>query len=323
MAAATVGFRAAVFLGVPSRPVSSRAVRGRSLLTRTLCLGDPPACGAAASRRGLHPAAMTTEAERSRFLSSAGSAGGPAVTRISVEGNIAVGKSTFARLLQQVNSEWEVVPEPIAKWCNISTTSNNKDVAGQKSVGNLLQMLYQDPQRWSYTFQSHSCMSRIKTHLAPLSPRLLKATEPTQIFERSVYSDRYVFASSLYELGCLNATEWAIYQDWHTFLLNQFGVRIALEGIIYLRASPKKCLGRLQRRGRAEEKNVQLDYLEKLHSQHENWLVNKSTELHFEHLKTVPVLVLDVNEEFENDKTRQEALLKQVKDFANTLKLGN
>ncbi|XP_059820759.1 deoxycytidine kinase 2-like isoform X2 [Hypanus sabinus] len=184
-------------------------------------------------------------------------------------------------------------------------------------------MLYQDPQRWSYTFQSHSCMSRIKTHLAPLSPRLLKATEPTQIFERSVYSDRYIFASSLYELGCLNATEWAIYQDWHTFLLNQFGVRIALEGIIYLQASPKKCLERLQQRGRAEEKNVQLDYLEKLHSQHENWLVNKSTELHFEYLKTVPVLVLDVNEEFENDKTRQEALLKQVKDFANTLKLGN
>ncbi|XP_062913119.1 deoxycytidine kinase 2-like [Mobula hypostoma] len=324
MAAATVGIRAAVFLGVSSRPVSSRAVGGRSPLTRPLCLCDPPASGAAASRRRLRPAAMTTEAERSRFLSSAGSAGGPAVTRISVEGNIAVGKSTFARLLQQVNDDqWEVVPEPIAKWCNISTTSSNKETAGQKSVGNLLQMLYQDPQRWSYTFQSHSCMSRIKTHLAPLSPRLLRATEPVQIFERSVYSDRYVFASSLYELGCLNATEWAVYQDWHTFLLNQFGVRIALEGIIYLRASPEKCLERLQQRGRAEEKNVQLDYLEKLHSQHENWLVNKSTELHFDHLKTVPVLVLDVNEEFENDKTRQEALLKQVKDFASTLKLGN
>ncbi|XP_062913121.1 deoxycytidine kinase 2-like [Mobula hypostoma] len=87
--------------------------------------------------------------------------------------------------------------------------------------------------------------------------------------------------------------------------------------------SLQKCLERLQQRGRAEEKNVQLDYLEKLHSQHENWLVNKSTELHFDHLKTVPVLVLDVNEEFENDKTRQEALLKQVKDFASTLKLGN
>ncbi|XP_051896882.1 deoxycytidine kinase 2-like [Pristis pectinata] len=314
---------AAVRLLLTPRYVPGRAVPGRLLLlSRCLCVCGPLA-SASPSRRKPRLAAMGTEAGRLSFSSSAGEAGRPAVTRISVEGNIAVGKSTFAGLLQQMGSDqWEIVPEPIGKWCNVSTSSNSKEPAAQKSVGNLLQMLYQDPHRWSYTFQSHSCMSRIKTHLAPLLPRLLKAAEPVQIFERSVYSDRYVFASSLYELGCLNATEWAIYQDWHTFLLNQFGIRIALEGIIYLQASPEKCLERLQQRGRNEEKNVQLDYLEKLHSQHENWLVNKSTQVHFEHLKTIPVLVLDVNEEFENDKSRQETLLKQVKNFVNTLKLG-
>ncbi|XP_069774162.1 deoxycytidine kinase 2-like isoform X2 [Narcine bancroftii] len=263
----------------------------------------------APSRRPADAGEMSTARARSPLGSSAVT---PAVTRMSVEGNIAVGKSTFAKLLEQVNGDqWEVVPEPIAKWCNIPTSSGNKEEATQRSVGNLLQMLYQDPHRWSYTFQSFSCISRIKTHLAPLTPKLLRAEKPVQIFERSVYSDRYIFASSLYELGYLTATEWAIYQDSHTFLLNQFGSRMALEGIIYLRASPEKCLRRLQQRGRDEEKGIQLDYLEKLHSQHENWLLNKSTELHFQHLKSIPVLVLDANEEFESDKLNQEKLLDQ------------
>ncbi|XP_043537465.1 deoxycytidine kinase 2-like isoform X5 [Chiloscyllium plagiosum] len=235
----------------------------------------------------------------------------------------AVGKSTFAELLEQVASkQWEIIREPIAKWCNIPTSSDSEELSStQKTAGNLLQMLYQDPHRWSYTFQSYSCMSRIKVHLAPVSPRLLSAEQPVQIFERSVYSDRYVFASNLYEIGWLNEIEWTVYQDWHTYLLNQFGSRVALEGIIYLQASPEKCLERLHRRGRDEEKEIQLEYLKQLHSQHENWLVKRCTELHFEHLKNIPVLVLDVNEEFEDDKTRREKLFEDVKNFVNSLKL--
>ena len=40
----------------------------------------------------------------------------------------------------------------------------------------------------------------------------------------------------------------------------------------------QKCMERLVQRGRSEEKGVKLDYLEKLHVQHEKWLVEKSTE---------------------------------------------
>lgn len=40
----------------------------------------------------------------------------------------------------------------------------------------------------------------------------------------------------------------------------------------------QKCMERLVRRGRSEEEGVKLDYLEKLHVQHEKWLVEKSTE---------------------------------------------
>lgn len=38
------------------------------------------------------------------------------------------------------------------------------------------------------------------------------------------------------------------------------------------------CLERLRHRGRAEEEGVKLDYLKKLHVQHERWLIDNSTE---------------------------------------------
>lgn len=36
----------------------------------------------------------------------------------------AAGKSTFVRLLEKHSDEWEIIPEPIAKWCNIQTAED-------------------------------------------------------------------------------------------------------------------------------------------------------------------------------------------------------
>lgn len=45
----------------------------------------------------------------------------------------AAGKSTFVRLLERASDEWEVIPEPIAKWCNVQTTDNECEVTKHKS----------------------------------------------------------------------------------------------------------------------------------------------------------------------------------------------
>ncbi|KAM9857969.1 deoxyguanosine kinase, mitochondrial [Aulostomus maculatus] len=255
----------------------------------------------------------------SRRQSNSDEDGSSRMRRVSIEGNIAVGKSTFARLLSAACADWEVVAEPVSKWQNIeSGASKGTDASPQTTVSNLLQMMYEDPQRWSYTFQTYSCMSRFRTQLQPPPSRLL-SSPGVQVYERSIYSDRYIFALNMFELGCINSTEWAVYQDWHSLLVEQFGHQVELEGIIYLRAPPQKCMERLERRGRAEERGVQLDYLEKLHIQHEKWLVEKSTELHFEKLKQIPVLQLDASVEFVSDTKVQENFITQVKNFFSSL----
>ncbi|XP_054036853.1 deoxyguanosine kinase, mitochondrial isoform X3 [Rissa tridactyla] len=177
-------------------------------------------------------------------------------------------------------------------------------------------MMYQEPARWSYTFQTFSCISRLKAMLEPPPA----TPHPVRVFERSPYSDRYVFAKNLFEAGHLQPLEWAIYQDWHGFLLRQLGPRAALHGFLYLRATPQTCLERLRRRARSEEGGIRLGYLQQLHAQHERWLVEKTTEVHFADVKHAPVLVLDVDKDFEHDAAVQGVLMAQVEAFATALR---
>ncbi|XP_032085156.1 deoxyguanosine kinase, mitochondrial isoform X2 [Thamnophis elegans] len=204
------------------------------------------------------------------MASAAGRLPRTAAKRLSVEGNIAAGKSTFVGLLRRAFPAWRLTAEPVAKWQDVRATRQG---SASPSFGNLLQMIYREPSRWSYTFQSYSCLSRLKAQLDSLAPaQSPQSPEAALVFERSVYSDRYIFAKNLFEIGHMTEIEWIIYQDWHTFLLQTFGDQLALHGFLYLQAPPEVCFERLRCRSRPEEKEVQLSYLEQLHVQHENWL---------------------------------------------------
>lgn len=221
-------------------------------------------------------------------------------------------------ILKQVCEDWEVVPEPVVRWCNVQNAQDEFQelTASQKSGGNVLQMMYEKPERWSFTFQSYACLSRIRAQLASLNGKVKDAEKPVLFFERSVYSDRYIFASNLYESECMNETEWTIYQDWHDWMNNQFGQSLELDGLIYLRATPEKCKSRIYLRGREEEQGIPLEYLEKLHYKHESWLLHRTLRTNFSYLQEVPILILDVNEDF---KDKHHSLVERVKEFLSTL----
>src|SRR3990167_3976029 len=212
-----------------------------------------------------------------------------------IEGNIGAGKSTFLRLLAGV-LDIQPVFERHDKW---------QDVGG----GNLLDHFYQDTRRWGYTFQTYAFVSRVVEQ-----EKFLAANDSQPlVLERSVYSDRYCFAKNAYEMGLMSTLEWDLYKNWFSWLVESYTVRPT--GFIYLQTEPEVCFKRMHTRGRQEEKAVGLEYLQRLHDKHEQWLLQKQEVAAY--LCDLPVLVLDCNPEFERDLVHQARLFAQVRAFYN------
>jgi deoxyadenosine/deoxycytidine kinase len=230
--------------------------------------------------------------------------------RISIEGNIATGKSTFIKILEDASGaeDWEITPEPVSQWTQID---GEKKKSGKES---LLKLFYAEPHRYAYTMESFTFMTRVNVE----KQRSKKVSTVTAtINERSVYSSKYIFARNCYETGLMTETEWAIYQEWSSYLLNSLG-ELQLDGLIYLRADPKVCSGRMSKRGRPEEQGVTLEYLNQLHEKHEAWLHRR--EFSNENIMAdIPILEIDCNMEFHDDEQIKSNMLQQVRVFVKQL----
>jgi len=209
---------------------------------------------------------------------------------IAIEGNIGVGKSTFLSLMRKVkglDGNIVTMPEPVSKWQNV----------GGNSDYNLLQRFYEQPHRFSYTFQSYAFITRFLQH----NEGVMNNPNKVRILERSVFTDRKVFVSSLKDNEYLDDMEVTLYNEWFNPVLATLP-NLVPDVIVYLRASPEACMARLRKRSREEESNIELSYLELLHRKHEDWLV----------LETTPTEILDYKEgQVVNTGKLGEALTKE------------
>lgn len=212
---------------------------------------------------------------------------------IVVEGNIGAGKSTFLRLIKDL-LDVQVVYEPHEQWQNID---------GE----NLLEAFYTDTERWAYTFQSYAFITRIMAQ----EKADAVSHHTLQILERSVYSDRYCFAKTAFEMGTMSSLEWKLYKDWWSWFVQHYTKKPS--GFIYLQTPPQVCHQRILKRARSEESAVPLHYLTMLHNKHENWLVDK---IGLEpYLQDIPVLILDCTQDFEENPQLCKKYAQQIVDF--------
>ena len=228
---------------------------------------------------------------------------------ISIEGNIGVGKSTFTTLLQQKINRTFLVPEPVDLWLNIKGKINDKVNGETNQEINILQLFYSDIERWSYTFQNMAYITRSMLIEDSIKNKLNNNDNDNikYIFlDRSLGTDRNVFEKMLYDDGKINEIEHKCYELWCNFYDRYVRTNVSNK-TIYLRCDPSTSFERIKKRGRTEEKNISLEYLQKLHEYHDSWLLNNSD-----------VLIIDCNKDFVLDIDYQNDIINKVELYINS-----
>jgi len=130
----------------------------------------------------------------------------------------------------------------------------------------LLQHFYEDKARWSYTFQNCAILTR----LVAIQNAIKTTKKKVIITERSLLTDRFVFAEMLNDSGDLNAMEWALYRKW----FDNFAVNLPIKAVIHVTTSVDTSASRIICRNREGESGIPTEYLDALDKQHYKWLDN-------------------------------------------------
>jgi len=178
----------------------------------------------------------------------------------SIEGNIGSGKSTLVKELQKsvpniLDKKVVYVQEPVNEWSKI------KDKKGET----ILEKFYADQHKYAFSFQMMAYISR----LALLRNIVRENPDAIIITERSVFTDREVFAKMLYDEGKIEDVDYQIYLKW----FDEFIEEIPITGLIYVTTTPEKSKQRVDLRARVGE-SIPLSYLQRCHNYHESWIKN-------------------------------------------------
>ena len=242
---------------------------------------------------------------------------------VSIEGNIGSGKSTLLANLKKEFKDNELVmflKEPVDEWSKI------KDENGIT----ILEKFYADQNKYSFSFQMMAYISRLKLlkdtiHKLKESQELLIKNRNQQmlinydeqenyfelpkyviITERSLFTDKMVFAKMLYDSGNIEHINYQIYLNW----FNTFAEEFPINKIIYVRADPETCHERIATRHRDGEDNIPISYLKSCSEYHDNMLDKTSSEC-----VCKDQLILNGNHNiYENDNILQE-WIDSIKKF--------
>ena len=176
-------------------------------------------------------------------------------TIISIEGNIGSGKSTLFEKLKihfANNKNIIFVREPVDIWERIQDENGTT----------ILEKFYQDQIKYSFSFQIMAYISRINL----LKETIKQHPEVTIITERSLYTDKMVFAKMLYDTHKIEYINYQIYLNLFDTFKNDFNV----DNIIYIKTDPDVCYNRILKRARNGENNISLDYLQLCDTYHNN-----------------------------------------------------
>jgi deoxyadenosine/deoxycytidine kinase len=211
----------------------------------------------------------------------------------SIEGNIGSGKSTFlAQLKKEYSERFVFVPEPVDEW---------KTIVDPETGKNKIELFYGDMKTHAFSFQMMAYISR----LSYIKQTIRENHGKHLIVERSLYTDKNVFAKMLHEDGLISPTDYQIYTRWFEHFIQD----LPEIKYIYIQTAPTVALDRIRIRNRSGEEGINLEYIQRCHQMHEQWLLP--------YANTDRMLVIDGNVERKTDAEYGD-ILRQTTEFCTT-----
>jgi len=176
---------------------------------------------------------------------------------ITIEGNIGSGKTTLLAHLKEHfknNNNIVFLKEPVDDW---DTIRDGNDVS-------ILQKFYADQEKYSFAFQMMAYISR----LALLKETIQNNPHAIIITERSLYTDKYVFAKMLFDMKKIEDVMYQIYSKW----FDTFASDCPIHQCIYVDTEPTICHERILKRSRTGEDCIPLEYLQTCHEYHNSMM---------------------------------------------------
>lgn len=172
---------------------------------------------------------------------------------ISIVGNIAVGKSTFCKVLQKLHSDIGIYIENICGYTE------------------LVEAYYRNPEVYTAPFQ----IFMLNRKLINISDAM-KSPYIINVIERGLEDNRSIFAAHRHETGCSSDRAWEEYTKFY----NMIKPIVPEPNIyIYLTGDSQFLFNRIQnQRKRPGEEMITLKYLEDINDRYELWIEKKIME---------------------------------------------
>ena len=226
---------------------------------------------------------------------------------ISIDGNIGSGKSTLLAKLKEHyadNDHVVFLKEPVDDWEKITDENGIT----------MLEKFYSNQEKYSFSFQMMAYVSRLKV-LKDTKKMIIGSylngshnyDKPYIIItERSLYTDKMVFAKMLYDSKKIEEVNYKIYLSWFDTFSEEFPV----DKIIYVKTSPEKCHSRILKRSREGEANIPLEYLNNCHKYHDDML-----DTSLEECVCKNQLILDGNVNIYENANQIEQWIQEIDNF--------
>ena len=162
---------------------------------------------------------------------------------IAIAGNIGCGKTTLTNMLAK-HYGW------IPRFESVDYNPYLSD-------------FYADMARWSFNLQIYFLNKRFQDIVD------ISKSNDYIIQDRTIYEDARIFAPNLHEQGFMSDRDFDNYTDLFNLMMSLVKMP---DLMIYIRSTIPNLVAQIQKRGRAYEASMRIDYLQGLNDKYEKWI---------------------------------------------------